>query len=100
MRGDRSVSKGEPPPNGDAGESVSTDSKKHGIKIQINKQHHEVLSEELTGAELKALASIPMGNKLFKEMPGKEPDQVIGDADRVHLHNGDKFYDLPPGVVG
>jgi hypothetical protein len=84
----------------DAGDNVSADAKKHGINVQINKQHYEAQSESMTGAELKTLASIPPGNKLFKEMPGKEPDQVVGDSDRVQLHNGDKFYDLPPGVVG
>jgi len=79
---------------------VTADATKHGVKIQINKQHFEAPSENMTGAELKALASIPAGNKLFKEMPGKEPDQVVGDGERIELHNGDKFYDLPPGVVG
>ncbi len=70
------------------------------VNIQINKQHYKAPSDSMTGAELKALASIPAGNKLFREMPGKDPDQVVGDTERIELHNGDRFYDLPPGVVG
>jgi hypothetical protein len=71
-----------------------------GLKIKINKEHYTAPTEEITGSALKALASIPSGNKLFKEEPGKQPDRVIGDAEVVRLHNGDRFYDLPPGVVG
>ena len=71
-----------------------------GIKIKINKTHYTAPSAEMTGSALKALASIPSGNKLFQEIPGKESDRVVGDAETVQLHHGDKFYDLPPGVVG
>jgi E2/UBC family protein E/multiubiquitin len=79
---------------------MSTSAKAHGVKIQINKTHYEAPSSDMTGAQLKALGSVPVGNKLFKESPGKDPDQLINDGDVVHLHNGDRFYDLPPGVVG
>jgi hypothetical protein len=79
---------------------MATAAKEHSVKIQINKTHYEAASSDMTGLQLKALASIPAGNKLFKESPGKEPDQLIGDGDVVPLHNGDRFYDLPPGVVG
>jgi Multiubiquitin len=80
-------------------ERVSPD-KNHTVKIQVNKTHYEAPSDTMTGAQLKALAGIPAGNKLFQEEPGKQADRVIGDSDAVTLHNGDKFYDLPPGVVG
>ena len=54
----------------------------------------------MTGAELKTLANIPAGNKLFRDEKGNTPDRPIGDDTAVDLHPGDKFYDLPPGVVG
>lgn len=79
---------------------TATSAKVHDVKIQINKTHYEVPSSQMTGAQLKALASLPAGNKLFKESPGKDPDTLIGDGETVDLHNGDRFYDLPPGVVG
>ena len=70
------------------------------LKIIINKVHYPAPAPVMTGREIKALASIPAGNKLFKEMPGKQPDQVIGDDQRVELEKNEKFYDLPPGTVG
>ena len=73
---------------------------KNSIKIQINKNHYDTSSETMTGAQLKTLGGIPAGNKLFKEEHGKDPDRLINDGDSVPVHNGDKFYDLPPGVVG
>ncbi len=68
--------------------------------IFINDTKYFVTKEQMTGAELKYLGEIPSGNRLFKEVPGKEPDQPIGDDMMVELKSGDKFYDLPPGVVG
>jgi hypothetical protein len=81
-------------------EMSGTAARPHGPKIQINKTHYDAPSMEMTGAALKGLGSIPAGNKLFQESPGHDPDRVINDADVVLLHNGDRFYDLPPGVVG
>lgn len=71
-----------------------------GPRILINKTPFEAPKEEMSGAELKQLGGIPAGNKLFKEEPGPEPDRPIGDDVVVRLRDGDKFYDLPPGVVG
>lgn len=79
---------------------MSKSTKETRVKIQINKTHYEAPSPDMTGAQLKALGAVVAGNKLFKESPGKDPDQLINDVDTVHLHNGDRFYDLPPGVVG
>lgn len=79
---------------------ATTSAKSDGPKIKINKEHYDAPSAQMTGTQLKALASIPAGNKLFQESPGKEPDRLIGDSVTVDLHNGDRFYDLPPGVVG
>lgn len=68
--------------------------------IFINDTKYFVTKEQMTGVELKDLGGIPAGNRLFKEVPGKEPDQPIGDNMMVELKPADKFYDLPPGVVG
>jgi len=70
------------------------------IPIFINDTKYFVTKDQMTGAELKELAKIPIGNRLFKEIPGEKPDQPIADDTVVELKAGDKFYDLPPGVVG
>jgi hypothetical protein len=64
--------------------------------IFINDHRYQVEARTMTGAELKALDSIPSGNTLFLETPGPDPDQRIGDADEVTLKSGMRFYDLPP----
>jgi len=73
---------------------------KPGPQIFVNRDAFKAPKEEMTGFELKQLAGIPGGNKLFREEPGSHPDIPIGDETVVTLKNGDKFYDLPPGVVG
>ncbi len=68
--------------------------------IFINDTKYFVTEEQMTGADLKKLGGVPSGNRLFKETHGNEPDQAIGDNMVVELKAGDKFYDLPVGVVG
>jgi hypothetical protein len=54
----------------------------------------------MTGSELKQLANIPPGNRLFKEEPGVHEDKPIADNEVVRLRSGYKFYDLPPATFG
>ena len=49
----------------------------------------------MTGAELKALASISGAFDLFKVVPGHGDDIKIGDTDPVELNNGGHFYSAP-----
>ena len=70
------------------------------INIVIDDKHYKVHSEEITGAQLKALASIPETNLLFLEVHGPGDDELIPNDMTVHLHDGDHFYDMPPGNFG
>ena len=54
----------------------------------------------MTGTELKVLGGVESTYRLFKEMPGKDPDVPIGDSEVVALKDGDHFYSLPVGRVG
>ncbi len=80
--------------------TTSEHSEKPGPQVFINDKPIKAPKETMTGAELKVLGGISAGNKLFKEEPGIHADTPIADSDLVTLKNGDKFYDLPPGVVG
>jgi hypothetical protein len=73
---------------------------KTDIHIIIDKREYTVHDEEMTGAALKALAGIPAGNLLFLEVPGPGEDQQIQNDTIVHLHDGEHFYDMPPGTFG
>jgi hypothetical protein len=70
------------------------------VNIEIDHHHYQVHTHELTGAQLKALAGIPPANLLFREGPGNQDDQPIQDNAPVELHDGDRFYDMPPGTFG
>jgi|tagenome__1003787_1003787.scaffolds.fasta_scaffold20964670_2 hypothetical protein len=68
--------------------------------IQIDHHHFQLDSEEITGEQLKALAGVPLANLLFREVRGPGDDEPIQNETVVHLHDGDKFYDMPPGTFG
>jgi hypothetical protein len=52
----------------------------------------------MTGAQIKALASIPAGYQLFLEQPGD--DRQVADASEVKMHSNMRFYAVPPATFG
>lgn len=70
------------------------------IVIFINDTRFIAPARVMTGAEIKRLGDIPVGNRLYREEPGGHPDTPIPDGTAVELKSGDEFYDLPPGTVG
>lgn len=70
------------------------------ITIIINDHPYHVHVEEMTGLEIKQLAGIPENNLLFRETHGPGDDEKIENNSKVHLRDGDKFYDMPPGNFG
>jgi hypothetical protein len=74
----------------------SSEAKGKRLTIFINDHRYQVEDPTMTGAELKAMDSIPPGNTLFLEVSGPDPDQKVGDADEITLKSGMRFYDLPP----
>lgn len=73
---------------------------KVNINITIDDTHYQVHTDTMTGVQLKALAHIPEANLLFLEMHGPGDDEQIQNDTVVHLHDGEKFYDMPPGNFG
>ncbi|MHB8438519.1 MAG: multiubiquitin domain-containing protein [Acidimicrobiales bacterium] len=76
------------------------EAKTETINIIIDDKHYQVHAETMTGAQLKALAGIPPNNLLFLEEHGPGDDELITNETTVHLHDGDHFYDMPPGNFG
>jgi Multiubiquitin len=70
------------------------------VNINIDNKHYQVHVEDMTGAALKHLAGIQDINLLFREVHGPGDDEQIQNDTVVHLHNGDHFYDMPPGNFG
>jgi hypothetical protein len=80
--------------------STATQTKAKQINIEINDEHYKVTASEMTGAQLKELASIAAANGLFLEVHGQGDDIPIRDDEVVALKSGMKFYDVPAGNLG
>ena len=70
------------------------------IKVHFNEELISLPKVGWNGAELRDFLKVPVQNRLFLEEPGKHPDILITTEMTVTLKNGDKLYDLPPGIRG
>jgi hypothetical protein len=77
------------------------DKDKDRYQIHIDRTHYTVDRSPMTGAELRALASIAADRDLFEVVPGGT-DRKIEATDSVTLRNGMRFFTAPshinPGV--
>jgi hypothetical protein len=71
---------------------------KEKVSIHIDKKHFFAPSDDMTGAELKALAGIGSDCDLWKEEHGQKDDTLINDTDIVHLKSGDSFFASPKSL--
>ncbi|MFN7957248.1 MAG: multiubiquitin domain-containing protein [Holophagaceae bacterium] len=71
----------------------------HEFKIQIDRVHYEVAAPSLTGTQLRAIPTPPIGPErdLFEVIPGG--DRKIGDSDVVEIHNGQRFFTAPAHIT-
>jgi hypothetical protein len=70
------------------------------INITIDGKHYAVHERYLTGAQILALAGLPPGDQLFREVPGPGDDEPIAPGQVVELRDGEKFYAVPVGNFG
>jgi hypothetical protein len=73
---------------------------KKGIVIFFNDEQIRAPKDTWTGQELREFLGVPSENRLYKEEPGAHPDILITPEMSIQIKNGDKFYDLPPGIKG
>ncbi|HUZ93347.1 MAG TPA: multiubiquitin domain-containing protein [Edaphobacter sp.] len=69
----------------------------------VDAKRYETDKSSLTGAEIKAIASITPTYQLFLEEEGDTPDKPISDSEAVHLKEGEHtrhFYAVPPATFG
>lgn len=60
-------------------------------------------SKSLTGAQIKAQASVTPNYQLFLEEEGDKPDKPISDGESVEMKKGEHirhFYGVPPATFG
>ena len=70
----------------------------HPIHVFINKNKFDLDNPVQTGASLKQLAGIPLGDVLFLQQPGD--DEVIANDATVTLKNGDHMHSQPAADYG
>ena len=68
--------------------------------IYIENQRHDLPNDEVSAGEIRRLGSIPDDNKIYRETPGIEPDPEIPAEGNFRVHDGEKFYAVPPGTFG
>lgn len=71
------------------------------FNISIDREHFAVREASLTGAQLRALPSSPIGEDrdLFEEVRGPGEDRLISDDEAVEMRNGLKFFSAPRTIT-
>jgi hypothetical protein len=66
------------------------------FQIQIDRVHYKVTQHEMTGAQLRAVPTPPIGSDrdLFEVVPGAQ-DRKIEDNALVELRPGTRFFTAP-----
>jgi Multiubiquitin len=80
-------------------EHEKTEKDKEHFQIQIDRVHYTVNVDTMTGAQLRALVSPPIGSDrdLFEVVPGGT-DRKIENNDPVQLRNGLRFFTAPSHI--
>ena len=69
----------------------------------VDSQRYTTTKTSLTGAEIKAFASVNPIYQLFLEEDGDKPDRAIADSESIHMVDGERtrhFYAVPPATFG
>jgi hypothetical protein len=67
----------------------------------VDAKKYETAQTALTGAEIKAIASVAANYQLFLEEEGDKPDKAIGDGEAENLTERVKhFFAVPPATFG
>ena len=72
----------------------------HHFEIFIDARKFELEESSMTGAGLKALASIDPSYQLFLEKEGNEDDEPINDTQAVAIRSGLHFFAIPATTFG
>jgi hypothetical protein len=78
---------------------VGQEKKEHVFHIQIDREHFEVASLELTGQQLRDLPKPPIGPErdLFEVVPGGH-DEIIRADQLVPMREGLRFFSVPATI--
>ena len=67
----------------------------------VDAKKYETAQGALTGAQIKAIASVPSNYQLFLEEEGDRPDKAISDGETINLTERVRhFFAVPPATFG
>jgi hypothetical protein len=71
------------------------------FQILIDREHFTVHQQSLTGSQLRALPSLPIGpdRDLYEEVPGPREDVLIEDDAAVPMRNGLHLFTTPHTIT-
>lgn len=74
------------------------DQEKNKFHIFVNNNEFTTREHELTGAQIKVLATVPADYELFE----KKGDEIlpVGNEQVVKIHNNQHFRAIPAGTFG
>jgi len=72
----------------------------HSVPIQIDGKPYKASGATMTGAEIRALVTPPVGpdRDLFLVVPGPADDVKVGDSDAIELKPGSHFFSAPKTI--
>lgn len=75
--------------------------KPHTNHYFVDNKKYDTEKPSLTGAEIKAQASVEANYQLFLEAHGNDPDQMISDGHSLAISTPPlHFYAVPPATFG
>lgn len=84
-------------------ENANQPAQEHGhpvqFQIQIDRTHYTVTSEQMTGAQIRAIPTPAIGAErdLFEVVPGGS-DKKISNTEVVAIRNGLRFFTAPAQI--
>jgi len=69
-------------------------------KVEINAQEYDLTGDSITLAQIRQLANIPAGYKVYHEVPEPVDDPEVIDGQEIRLHKLEKFYSVSPAISG
>ena len=79
---------------------MSEEAKKNKYDYYVDAKRYETDQTALTGAQIKASASVNPSYQLFLEEQGDHPDKAVPDSEVVDMRHDPHFYAVPPATFG
>ena len=70
------------------------------VTIFVNNQPFTTTAQDLTGAQVKALAGVPRDYELFEVLRDDNNTVPVGDGREVRIREDLRFHALPSGTFG